>query len=79
MWCCRRVPRNLGPPERRTACPKANSALNITAVRTDKTEAVVLQAHCEKKGFFEKTIMMGDIKDCRKRGRPNMRWNDSIA
>ena len=46
--------------------------------KNEKTTAVPLRAHHERRGFFGKTIVLIKIEGSKKRGRPHRRWVDSI-
>lgn len=41
-------------------------------------QAALLWAHGEKAGFFGKDNNAGKVEGSWKRGKPNMRWTDSI-
>ena len=45
---------------------------------SDKTEAVLPQAHQEKAGFFGKDSDAGKMDGSREKGRPTVRWVDSV-
>lgn len=53
---------------------RANKASNIAGGKDGKTEVILLWAQYEKAGSLEKTVILGKIKDSRKRGRQDMRW-----
>lgn len=57
------------PPERRTSGSQSKLKPETLPEANDKTEAVLLQAHHEKSGYFgrKKNVMLGKEKAARKK------------
>ena len=57
---------------------RANYVGNIAGSNNTKLKLSYLRYIMRRQGSLEKTTILGKMEGSRKRGRPNMRWTDSI-
>ena len=67
-----------GPPERQTSGSWSKLILKLSGGKMEKLKLSCLLHIMRWQDSLEKTIMLGKIEGSRKRGRPNMRWIDSV-
>ena len=79
IWCWRRALRIPWTARKmnKWVLEQINPELSLEA-KNDKTEVVLLWVYQEKAAFFGKDDNVGKNRRQKNRGKPNMRWIDSI-
>ena len=79
LWCWRKLLSPLDCKEIQPVSSKGDQSW-VSIGRTDiETETPILWPPDVKADSFEKTLMLGEIEDRRRRGQQRMRWLDGIT